>query len=309
MNGWGEPRPFRDEGDLERMREILVEGRKAGNGAYYVHVGDLDWWLFYLNQGQDWRRTINLWEGSADGGLAGWAWFSPRFGAFDVFVHPDERASKRAERMFAWAEERAREIVREQGDKSLHTMWVGQDDGWLISHLERRSFVRSDYHLLYMTRSLEQILEPRLPPGYQVRHVRGEHEVEERAAASHAAFESGQPFELYRQRMARFMRSPVYTSELDLVAVAPGGRMASFCICWPDKVNAVGLFEPLGTHPDWHRKGLGKAVLGEGLRRLKARGMTSAVVCVEHDNLAAQKLYGAVGFEAVSKIYTYSKDV
>jgi len=211
--------------------------------------------------------------------------------------------------MFAWTEERMREIVVGQGDEQLHTMWVGQDDAWLMAHLEQRGFARSDYHLLYMTRSLEQIPGPRLPPGYQVRHVLGEHEVEERAAASHAAFQSGATFEVYRQRVARFMASPVYTAQLDLVAVAPGGRMAAFCVCWLDQVNQVGLFEPLGTHPDWRRQGLGQAVLEEGLRQLKARGMTSAIVCVEHDNLAAQKLYAAGGFEVASKIYTYSKDV
>jgi ribosomal protein S18 acetylase RimI-like enzyme len=265
--------------------------------------------LFYLNQGQDWQKTIYLWEERAGGGLAGWALFSPRFCAFDVFVHPDERASERARGMFAWAEERMLEIVVGQGDEQLHTMWVGQDDDWLIAHLERRSFVRSAYHLLYMTRSLEQILEPRLPPGYQVRHVMGEREARERATASHAAFQSGSAFEVYWQRVARFMASPVYTPQLDLVAVTPDGRVAAFCVCWLDEVSQVGLFEPLGTHPDWRRKGLGKAVLGEGLRRLKAQGMTSAMVCVEHDNLAAQKLYAAGGFEVASKIYTYSTDV
>jgi hypothetical protein len=46
------PRPYRDESDLDKMRALLQAGRQAANGTYYVHVGDLNWWLFYP-QGKD----------------------------------------------------------------------------------------------------------------------------------------------------------------------------------------------------------------------------------------------------------------
>lgn len=254
-------RPYRDEHDLEQMRAILIEGRKANNGAYYAHVGDLNWWLFYLNRDDDRRRTIHLWEGQrADGTprVIGWSLFSPGFRAFDVFVHPDERGSEWATHILIWTEERMREIVKENGGRNVRTMWISEDDAVLVSHLERRGYVRSDYHLLYMMRSLDETIpEAQLPQGYRVRHVAGEHEVAARAAVSHGTFDSGAPAELYRQGYLQFMRSPVYTSELDLVAVAPDSRFAAFCICWLDNVNQVGLFEPVGTHPDFQRKGLG----------------------------------------------------
>jgi hypothetical protein len=37
------PRPYRDPADLDRMRALLQAGRKAANGSYYVHIGDLNW--------------------------------------------------------------------------------------------------------------------------------------------------------------------------------------------------------------------------------------------------------------------------
>ena len=307
------PRPYRDEQDREHMKAILVEGRKASNGTYYVHAGDLSWWLFYLNREYDRRQTIYLWEGQrTDGALdvIGWSLLSPNFRAFDVFAHPEEIGGERVEHMLIWTEERMREIVKESGGKNVRTMWVSEDDAWLISRLERRGFARSDCHLLYMSRSLdESIAEPQLPSGYRVRHVAGEHEVEARAAVSHGAFASKREAEHHRQDYLEFMRSPVYTPDLDLVAVASDSRFAAFCICWLDNVNQVGLFEPVGTHPDFQRKGLGKAVVCEGLRRMKARGMTTAVLCVEHDNPAAQRLYESAGFHTANKIYTYVKDV
>jgi ribosomal protein S18 acetylase RimI-like enzyme len=306
-----EPRPYRDEQDLERMKGLLVQGRKAGGPTYYVHVGDLDWWLGFLLQDQERRESIYVWEGwRADGGLSGWALFSPRLRAFDVYVHPEERGTEPAEQMWIWTEERMGEMVRERSGQDIRTMWVSERDGELGTLLERRGFVRSTYHLFYMTRSLERpVPEATPPPGFRVRHVSGEEEVKERAAVAHAAFGSGHPFELYRQRYLAFMRSPAYEPELDLVAVAPDGRFGAFCICWLDEVNRVGLFEPVGTHPEYRGKGLGKAVISEGLRRMQGRGMTEATVGVEYNNAAALGLYAAVGFEAVHRVYTYVRSV
>ena len=305
------PRPYHNTHDLERMKALLIQGRGAGGPTYYVHVGDLDWWLHYLLQDQDRRHSIYLWEGErADGELRGWSLFSPRFHAFDVFVHPREVGGEWAERMWTWAEERMAAPVKAQGSQEVHTMWVSEHGAALIALLERRGFARSAYHLLYMTRSLEgRIPAAAPPPGYRVRHVLGESEATQRAAVSHAAFESQTPFERYEQRYRAFMSSPAYTPELDLVVETPDGRFGAFCICWLDAVNRVGLFEPVGTGPDWRRKGLGRAVLAEGLRRMQARGMRSVMVNVEYDNPAAQRLYAALGFQAVHKTLTFTKGI
>jgi len=67
---------------------------------------------------------------------------------------------------------------------------------------------------------------------------------------------------------------------------------------WFDPINAVGLFEPVGTHPDFQAKGLGKAVMAEGLRRMKVAGMRTAIVGFDPSNAAALALYTSMGFRA-----------
>jgi len=69
------------------------------------------------------------------------------------------------------------------------------------------------------------------------------------------------------------------------------------------------LFEPVGTHPDFQSLGLGRAVVTEGLRKLQNWGMKRAAVCVETDNLAAQGLYKAVGFQKQYQLLTYVKTI
>jgi mycothiol synthase len=65
---------------------------------------------------------------------------------------------------------------------------------------------------------------------------------------------------------------------------------------WFDDLNLVGLFEPVETHEDFRRLGLARAVITEGLHRMRAAGMRTARV--EHDitNAPAAALYESLGF-------------
>lgn len=305
-----DPRPYRDESDLEKMRVILQNGRKSKNGTYYVHVGDLNWWLFYPAWAFNFSRDIFVWDDPLDAEhLNGWALLSSEWCTFDVCINPMMRGTPSGEQMYFWAEEKITAIARASGKAKIRVMWIGQDDLILDEMLTMRGFqrVRED---VCMTCSLEQpIPMPFIQTDYVLRSVLGEEEAQARAAAQHGAFNSSTAFELYSQRYLQFMRSPVYSPELNVVAVAADKRIGAFCIVWLDTVNRVGYFEPVGTHPDFQQKGLGRGVMLEGLHRLKERGMTSASVCTSQDNLPAIKLYESVGFRIINRLGLYEKDI
>ncbi|MBN2550919.1 MAG: GNAT family N-acetyltransferase [Anaerolineales bacterium] len=306
-----QPRPYQNGQDFKRMKALLVEGRKAANGTYYVHPGDLSWWLFYNLPEDDLWANIYLWEDQRQGSeLLGWTLFSPKWSSFDVFFYPSLRNSGLVEHMFTWSMERAQQMARQAGKARIATVWISEKDTRLSGLLGRCGCLPSPEGLLYLTRSLEGPLpESALPAGFQVRSVKDESEAGMRAAASYAAFESTMPFETYQQRYLRFMRSPVYRSENDLIITAPDGQGAAFCILWLDSTNQVGLFEPVGAHPAHQRKGLGKAVMLEGLRRMQTQGIKTAMVCVEQDNLPAQRLYLSCGFKITDRLITYEKNL
>src|SRR4030042_49432 len=89
-----EPRPYRDEWDLEAMRRLLMQGRKTNNGSYYVHQGDLNWWLYYPPLEGDFWDHIYLWDDPAQPGrLLGWALISPDWVGIDVYVQSELRGS------------------------------------------------------------------------------------------------------------------------------------------------------------------------------------------------------------------------
>ena len=297
-------RHYRDLNDLKEMQAVLSAGRQAANQAYYVHPGDLSWWLFYTDE--DYRDKICLWEWNSR--LAGWSLLSNSSCSFDVFVVPEMHGRSFEAKVMLWAEEIQSSALKKIHSRDIRTMWVAETDRPRIHWLEMRGFQPNQQGMYLMQRSLGSDLpEVKLPQGFKVRPVAGEQEVNLRAAASHAAFGSGKSFDAFWPRMLRFMQSPVYRPENDLVVVSPDGDFASFCILWPDPVTRIGLFEPVGTHPGFQSRDLGRAVLSAGLQRLHKLGMTQANVCVESDNLPALRLYENLGFHKSFRLLTYEK--
>jgi mycothiol synthase len=186
---------------------------------------------------------------------------------------------------------------------------VAHDDEVLDQHFNTQGYRRRRGCVL-LSRNLDKTIPPvQLGEGFVIRACMGEPEVAARASAQYGAFDSPAAFDPYLKRFTHFMRSPVYNPDLDIVAVAPDGRVGAFCIVWTDPINEVGLFEPVGAHPDFQRNGLGRAVMQEGLCRLQERGMKSAIVSTGENNLPAIKLNESVGFRLVKQLGTYEKDV
>jgi mycothiol synthase len=304
-----EPRRYRDEHDLEAMRNLLMAGRKADNGTYYIHTGDLSWWLYYPPLEGDFWDQIYLWDDPAQPGrLLGWTLLSPHWVGFDVFIQPELRGSEIAMDMYLWSEKQAEKIARAKGKPTV-SLWMSREDEIIVNHCIKRGY-RLKPDNVHLARPLDEPIPASLiPDGFTVRSCKGEPEVEIRSKAQYSSFDSSAPFDCYLERFTNFMRSPVYNPEFDIVAVAPSGQFGAFCIVWTDQTNRVGLFEPVGTHSDFQRKGLGKAVMQEGLRRLQEHKMRSAIVSTNENNDAAIKLYESVGFQVVNRFDTYEKDV
>ena len=110
---------------------------------------------------------------------------------------------------------------------------------------------------------------------------------------------------------SRALQRPEYIPDLDLVVVAPDERLAAFCVCWLTKDSdgrIGGQVEPLGVHADFRKLGLGRAILVEGLKRLRAKGAESIYVQTDNYRNAAFRLYEAVGFQVIQDILMYRKD-
>jgi mycothiol synthase len=308
--GMKSPRLFQDEQDLSAMYELLEKGRMADNGTYYVHTGDLKWWLYYPPLDEDLWDYTYLWDDpDIPGRLLAWALITPGWVGIDVYTQPELRGSLIAKEMYLWAEEKATEVARQKQLHTIHNIWISHDDAVLVEHYHQQGF-RLRPGMTHLIRNLdEEVPAVSSPDGFVLRGSKGTLEVSQRAAAQHGAFGSKASFEQYQRRFENFMRSKVYRPELDVVAVAADGRIASFGIVWINVKNQVGLFEPVGTHPDFQRKGVGRAVVLKGLHTMQACGMKKAIVSAFNDNLPAINLYKSTGFQVIKQLGTFEKDV
>jgi ribosomal protein S18 acetylase RimI-like enzyme len=305
------PRKYQNLADLAAMKRLLTQSRAVQNGAYAIHPGDLDWWLFYLPVELSSWENIFLWDDpDRPGELAAWAYLSPGWSAFDLFIHPDWRSDQQIGSLNGWTIQRLEGLLQTTGAKQIRTLWVSPKDQQSVECLEKHGFQMTDVTNLDLERPMvEPIPEIELPGGFQIRPLAGESELAQRAIAQHAAFGSSLELDRYTERYRRFMHSAAYADALDLVVMTPEKQVAAFSIWWLDPANRLGHLEPLGTHPSFQRRGLARALILDGLRRMQAAGMTRVNVCTEGDNLPAQALYQATGFQETWRLHTFIRSV
>ena len=272
-------------------------------------AGDLAWWTAGAGPDADWPARIRIWEDASE--VVGWGWFNPP-AQLDWFVA--ERPGAEAEtairgEILDWFDERARsarsasdaaasqtEASSEPGPIVLET-WAG--DGWSEAAILRaRGWSAGDTTLSQYVQPLDVELDPpRIPEGYRIRSLRGPDEVPARVEVHRAAFA---PSRMTVEKYALLDRQPLYSRDHDIVAEAPDGTFAAFAICWLDGAGSVGEFEPVGTHPDHQRRGLGRAVMRHVLRLMRDAGLLDALVFSLTSNGASEALYRSAGFERVA---------
>ncbi|WIX98949.1 GNAT family N-acetyltransferase [Amycolatopsis mongoliensis] len=109
-------------------------------------------------------------------------------------------------------------------------------------------------------RELAEIEEPVLPAGFRFRTA--EEAGPEAAVEAHLAGWSPSAYTAASYEGVR--QTPAYRGDLHVLVEAPDGTMAASAILWLDEVNKTVEFEPVGTHPDHRRRGLGRAVMRTG---------------------------------------------
>lgn len=290
-------RPYAREDDYWRIRAFLratylLNGRRERNWQAYR----FDYWRAHVNANifrTPLEEAIILWETSA-GEIAAVLNAEDRGDAV-LQVHPAWRTPVLDAEMLDAAE--AGFTAPGDGGKRRLTVWADSEDALRRDLLLKRGYEKGQWPEHQRRRPMDLPIPDAAPgPGYIVRPMGDDAEHPARSWLSWRAFHPDEPDEAYQGWgwYRNLQRAPLYRRDLDLVVVAPGGELAAFCTVWLDDVTRTGSFEPVGTHPDHRRRGLGKAVMAEGLRRLRWLGATLATVG-SYDE-PAHRLYASMGF-------------
>ena len=255
-----------------------------------------DYWVWHVNMNifhMKLEEVIYLW--TIDGTII--AMLNPDSPGEAFFqVHPACPTEPLLSEMLDVAE--AKLPKQTQDSRKELIAWVNAQDTLHKDILTRRGYSRSKFNAEHMRRRfMTQPIPESVPPGgYTVRALGDESELPARSWLSWKAFHPDEPDEKYQgwEWYKNVQRVPLYRRDLDIVAVAADGELAAFCTVLVDDVTSTAVFEPVGTHPAHQKRGLGKAVMSEGLCRAQRLGATLATV--SSYSPGAHALYESMGF-------------
>jgi ribosomal protein S18 acetylase RimI-like enzyme len=291
--------------DFWRMRTLLIDTVPITPIGFNWDMRRLDGKRFYnedLAANRLLARAVQLWE--VDRELVGYV-LPEGTGDAHLQIHPDYRHLE--EEMIAWAEQSLPAPVADGAQRQLH-IYVNEYDVYRQRLLGERGWEKMSYGgmIRHMWFGKQLIAAPVVAEGYTLRTTNPEDlsDCQKIADLLNAAF--GRTFHNAAEYQNFTRLAPCFRGELDLVMEAPDGAFAAYVGIPYDEVNRRGIFEPVCTHPDHQRKGLGKALMLEGLHRLRALGAVDVTVDTG-DAVPANALYSSIGFTEAYRGFAWRK--
>jgi ribosomal protein S18 acetylase RimI-like enzyme len=292
-------RPYTGLADYEKLIAFTTHMNARPGTCAGAHTGDITHAIINGLRKFNRAEVIHLIE-DAQGALLGYVLFYPKYNGVDLRVSDPALIPA----LLDWIDAYFQGWAAAHGRSTAFTIDPMDCETVLIAELERRGFVREADVLIRNERTLDDpIPDLALPDGFTIRAACGAAEAGPLAAVHHAAFNSAWTEAEYRV----LTESTGYVAENEWVVVAPDATFAAFCIIWADPVNKTGLFEPVGADARFRRRGLTRALMYAGMRRLKTLGIETAIIMFEDENVAAKSLYHSIGFRETNRLRRYQK--
>ena len=225
----------------------------------------------------------------------------------DYFIQVNPAYNFLEREIFEWIERHCLEKKRNPNKKEkirIHTIEGNSVRELLLSEL---GYKKGETFMYLRLRPVDlPVPDVGCPESYEIRSVKGRSDYDQLARVTRLVFGHGEWFnaEIYEG----ITRCSFYKQDLDLVAVAPNGTFASFCTFRMDPISQITNLEPVGTHPNYRKLGLAKALIFEGLRR--AMTYNPALFYVGAANTpAANQLYDSVGYTEKLAEYCWFKEI
>ena len=235
----------------------------------------------YIRRGRpDWKKYIRIWRDNNK--IAGI--IHSESPDENIFIQLDPKYNEIKEDMIEWAE-------KNTSSKKIR-VWLRKEDLASEALLQNREYRKSnpyDYlNWCYLDKYTPKV---EISDEYRIQSLDDDTYLNSKIECAAKAFGS----ENVAKEVYRFMQqSPSYRRSLDLFILYKE-KVVSLCIVWLDQRNSLGYIEPVATHPEFQRKGLGKAILNHAMKKLQEKSAVRAYVGSYGDERKA--FYLKSGFE------------
>ncbi|MDT3426412.1 GNAT superfamily N-acetyltransferase [Paenibacillus forsythiae] len=281
-------RGYRRE-DMMKVRRFLMDSysRLKRPNSWLIDRWEFEIFFGEARNGrlEEWERQVGLWEDES-GQLAGVACLDgDMYFQLDT-LHPHE--SLVAE-MLDYYEVLADHNISH--NNVIHLV-IPEFMSSLEALVKDRGYVQAPGGDTVVSIELDRDFTAELPPGFALHD--GQSLSDRDKAVGHIMafnYPHTEDAKWTLESYGELRKAPGYRPELDLAAVNGRGEVVSFCNIFWDDSNRIGMLEPVGTHVDYRRLGLGRAVIYEGLNRLRA------MCAVKAYTGPVQPFYEAIGFK------------
>ena len=279
-------RHYRRE-DSPRISNFLIQHHRPGNldGNWLQPAWEYAFTHPYLDEHS--LGNISVWE--SGGEIVAVVHYEHRLGEAFLQIHPDHTDLKPA--MLDCAEVNLR-AANDEGHVYLK-VYVNDFDAELETIVRSRGYAAlpDGNRPLYEYQIADRIAPRALPEGFSLMSLADDNDLRKMDRVLWRGFNhAGEPPEGNLEGRRKMQSGPNYRRDLAIVVIAPGGEFVAFCGMWHVPALKYAYVEPVATDPDYRRRGLGRAVVMEGIRRCAAEGATVAYAGSD------QKFYTALGF-------------
>ena len=226
----------------------------------------------------------------------------------DLWTHPDHAEADLSARLLRLAERRARELAhRGEYDEAFLEVYALAANTGKAELLGRHGYALS--HTIYrMAVDLDE--QPAVPPlsnGVAVRRFRAGHDERPLYDAMRLAFadDRRRSDEPYATWTARLTQHADFDPGLWFVACV-ADQIVGAVVAYDH--GDLGWIRTLGVRPEWRRRGVGGALLGQALEELRRHGQRHVELGVDAQNTTQPlRLYERAGFRVTFAYASYVK--
>ncbi|MCB8923939.1 MAG: hypothetical protein H6662_20355 [Ardenticatenaceae bacterium] len=284
---------FTCEQDFMRVNDFLSETYRLYKR---LHNWDCARWTFnrYGVHGKEevanhreWEQYAQIWQ-TSDQQIVGVAHIEEP-GEYFFQVHP--HYTHLEEEMLLWARETARDklIVHAHSSDTTRKALYKKHHAIKLAH--------TDYNRSLVLR--EPFAPTELPTGFRFIQLNYEDAAAcEKLSRLYSRIWPTSTYISNGKIVSSLATSPTFRKELTFIVVDPDNNFAAYCIVWPDTLNRVGHFYPIGTDPDYVGMNLNQAVITQALNTLINLDYRQAYIGAYYDE-EDEAVFRRLGFQAL----------
>jgi ribosomal protein S18 acetylase RimI-like enzyme len=286
------------EVEIEEMRALLVKSYLVSRKPFNWRLAVAENWTFasrYLEPPQYFTSRTQLWKNDL-GELVG---FLIR-GSCLIHLQIDYQHRYLESEMLGWAERNW------AGDKAQIDTMVYDWDLERQNLLKERGYKKlgaiEDVRIYDLARLYPP---PNLLPGFQITSLAEYGDPQARIDLENSIWGVSLDDAWFRGKSS----APSYSPHWDLIAVSSDGKLAAQSLVWIYPMNQTAEIDPLGTHPDYRKQGLARALVLESFKRMQASGMRFAYIASESQDRIVSQLYASLQPVKTYQGYRWSKQL